>query len=73
MGMRPDGIFTKEEWNRLHQYSLDLGTTVRNIELAQKDPDFNLARHRADRCAWWNATKGMLVTVDGLHPEDRLR
>jgi hypothetical protein len=73
MPMRSDGIFTHEEWDKLHNYSKFLGPTVFVMRLREKDPAFNRSCHRVERCAWWNRDEGMVVEVEGLNPMERLR
>ena len=72
MGNRKDFIFTSDQCDRLHEFSKFLGPSLYVMRLRERDPEFNLACHKADRCAWWKRGVGAIVKVDGLHPEDRL-
>jgi len=72
MGLRLDGIFTYEEWQRLNDYAKPLGNTIYTMQLAQRCPEFNLARHRVGQCAWIKGDGRVVVSVPGLNPEERL-
>ena len=73
MGIRSDGIFTEDEHQRIHSYAQGLGGTIHAYELAAEDPEFNKSLHRVWRCAWWNKYRGMVVAVEGLNPQERLK
>ena len=73
MGNRKDLLFTSDECDRLHEFSKYLGPSLYVMRLRERDPEFNVRCHKADRCAWWNRDAGMLVTVEGLNPQARLR
>ena len=72
MGTRKDYIFTNDEADRLHEYSKFLGPTLYVMRLREHDAAFNVACHRAERCAWWSRERGTVVAVPGLNPEERL-
>lgn len=73
MGIRSDGIFTEDEHQRIHGYAQGLGGTIHAYELAAKDPEFKKALHRMWRCAWIKGDGTVVVAIEGLNPEARLK